>query len=167
MDTILDWLNQLNHLSYRNQNIYYDLGVITPLHLTGITKNWFHALDPLVQRHVQQSWGDFKLALSTYFMNQQWFNKMKTWILRMRYRQKGHKAETPSDYFHRKLRMIQEVFVQTPLETIMEIMNGVPQYWSILIDTSQINMIADLQYHICYHEDSLLCNPDTQAQDLE
>jgi len=166
-DMILDWLDQLNHLSYRNQNIYYDLGVIAPLRLTGIAKNWFHALDPPVQRHVQQSWGDFKLALSTYFMNQQWFDKMKTRILRMRYHQKGHEAETLSDYFHHKLRMIQEVFVQTPSETIMEIMNGAPRYWSILIDTSQINTIANLQYHIRYHEDSLLRNPDTQAQDLE
>jgi len=63
--------------------------------------------------------------------------------------------------------MIQEVFVQTETETIMEIMNGAPKYWSVLIDTSRINTLADLQYYIKYHEDSLTCNPETVTYDLE
>ena len=63
--------------------------------------------------------------------------------------------------------MIQEVFVQTPSETIMEIMNSAPRYWSILIDTSRINMLSDLQYHIKYHEETLMRNPDTQIHELE
>ena len=100
-------------------------------------------------------------------MNQQWFDQMKACILRMCYCQKGYEQEMPSDYFHCKLRMIQEVFMQTPSETIMEIMNGAPRYWSILINTSRINMISDLQYYIKYHEEQLICNPETQTQDLE
>lgn len=71
------------------------------------------------------------------------------------------------DYFHHKLRMMQEVFVQTQSETIMEIMNSTPKYWSVLIDTSRINTLSDLQYYIKYHEESLLQNPDMQTQDLE
>src|SRR5258706_4417184 len=66
-------------------------------------------------------------------MNQQWFDRMKSRILFMRYHQKGHKQEMPSDYFHCKLQMIQEVFVQTQSKTIMEIMTSTPRYWSILI----------------------------------
>ena len=166
-DTILDWLDKLNHISYRNQNIYYDLGVIAPLRLTDAALRWFQALEPQTQRHIQENWGEFKLAISTYFMNQQWFDRMKARVLRMRYRQKGYEQEMPSDYFHRKLRMIQEVFVQTPSETIMEIMNGTPRYWSILIDTSRINTIPDLQYYIKYHEEQLVRNPETQTQDIE
>ena len=73
----------------------------------------------------------------------------------------------PIDYFHHKLRMIQEVFVQTQLETIMEIMNSAPKYWSILIDTSRINTLTDLQYHIKYHEEHLVHNPETQTYELE
>ena len=48
-DTILDWLDKLNHISYRNQNIYYDLGVIAPLRLTDATLRWFQALEPQTQ----------------------------------------------------------------------------------------------------------------------
>jgi len=166
-DTILEWLDKLNHISYRNQNIYYDLGIIAPLRLTDSALRWFHALAPNIQRHIQQNWGEFKLAISTYFMNQQWFDRMKSRVLRMRYRQKDHEHEMPSDYFHRKLRMIQEVFDQTQSETIMEIMNGAPRYWSILIDTSRVNTIQDLQYYIKYHEEQLVRNPDTQAQEFD
>ena len=63
--------------------------------------------------------------------------------------------------------MIQEVFVQTPSKTIMEIMNGAPRCWSVLINTSRINMLSDLQYHIKYHEETLMRNPDTQTHELE
>jgi len=166
-DKILEWLDDLNHLSFRSPRVHEELGMIAPLRLTGSAKAWFYALEPITQRTIQRSWADFKLALSTYFMNQQWFDKMKGKILRMRYQQKGHESETPSDYYHRKLRMIQEGFVQTETETIMEIMNGAPKYWSVLIDTSRINTLADLQYYIKYHEDSLMQNPDTVTYDLE
>ena len=37
-DTILDWLDELNHISYRNQNVYYDLRVIAPLRLMDTAK---------------------------------------------------------------------------------------------------------------------------------
>ena len=46
-------------------------------------------------------------------------------------------------------------------------MNGAPKYWSILIDTSRINTLSGLQYHIKYHEEHSMHNPETQAQDLE
>ena len=151
-NTILDWLDQLNHIAYHNANVYYDLGLIAPLRLTDTAKQWFYTLTLPQQRYTQQSWGEFKLAISTFFMNQQWFDRMKAHILHMRYHQKGHKQEMPIDYFHCKLRMIQEVFVQTQSETIMEIMNGVPKYWSILINTSRINTLSNLQYHIKIHQ---------------
>ena len=72
VDTILDWLNKLDRISYLSRSIYYDLGIIAPSLLTGAAKLWFDALEPHIQRHIQESWGDFKLAISTYFMNQQW-----------------------------------------------------------------------------------------------
>jgi len=54
----------------------------------------------------------------------------------MRYRQKGHENEFPTDYFYHKRRAIEEVFTLMPSKTIMEIMNGMPHYWKVLIDTA-------------------------------
>ena len=63
--------------------------------------------------------------------------------------------------------MIQEVFMQTPSETIMEIMNSAPKYWSILINTSRINTLSNLQYHIKYHKETLMRNPNMQTHKLK
>ena len=73
----------------------------------------------------------------------------------------------PIDYFHQKLWMIQEVFQLSAVKTIIEIMMGAPKYWSVLIDTSRIQTLEELQYYIKYHKQSLLRNPETQTQDLE
>ena len=73
----------------------------------------------------------------------------------------------PINYFHQKLRMIQEVFQLSAVETILEIMMGAPKYWSVLIDTSRIQTLEELQYYIKYHKQSLLRNPEMQTQDLE
>jgi hypothetical protein len=89
-DNILDWLDEVNHMSYQNQRIHNDLSMMVPLHLEGTAKNWFHTLDPRIQNQIQRSWGEFKLALTTYFMNQQWFDRMKMRVLQMHYRQKGY-----------------------------------------------------------------------------
>ena len=48
-DMILDWIDELDHISYRNQNLYYDLGIIAPLRLPEAAKRWFHALEPRFQ----------------------------------------------------------------------------------------------------------------------
>ena len=147
--------------------MYNDLGLIAPLRLTDAAQRWYYALEPSWQRYVQRDWGSFRLAVSTYFMNQQWLDKMKGRIYRMRYRQRGHESETPSDYFHRKLRLIQLVFDLTPSEIIMEIMNGAPQYWKVLIDTQRITTIRDLQDYIQFHQENLMRNPETQTHELE
>jgi len=80
-DKILEWLDDLNHLSFQSPRVHQELGMIAPLRLKGSAKAWFYALEPITQRTIQRSWADFKLALSTYFMNQQWFDKMKGRIL--------------------------------------------------------------------------------------
>jgi len=100
-------------------------------------------------------------------MNQQWFDKMKGRILRMRYRQKGHKNEFPTDYFYCKWRAIEEVFTLTPSETIMEIMNGAPHYWKVLIDTARITTVLELQDLLKFHKDNLMKDPNAHQYDLE
>ena len=98
--TILEWLDKLNHITYCSYVIFTNLGAIAPLHLTAAAEQWFCALPTHIQHHIQQDWGEFKLVLSTYFMNQQWFNWMKGKVLHTHYCQKGHKSETPSNYYH-------------------------------------------------------------------
>jgi len=101
-NSILKWLDKTNHLAYRNLQVYRELGLIVPLRLTDCMARWFHALPDLMQQEIQQNWGMFRLAISSHFMNQQWFDKVKGRILHMRYQQKGHKKEFPTNYFYHK-----------------------------------------------------------------
>jgi len=121
---------------------------------------WYYMLPNIIQWQIQQNWGMFKLAISSHFMNQQWFNRMKGWILHMRYWQNGHKNKFPTNYVYCKLCTIHEVFVLTPSETIMEIMNSMLHYWRILIDTAWITTIHKLQDLLKYHKENLMKDPN-------
>jgi len=101
-DSILEWLDKTNHLAYRNLQVYRELGLIVPVCLTDCTARWFHVLPNLMQQEIQQNWGMFRLMISSHFMNQQWFDKMKGQILCMRYQQKGHENKFPTNYFYCK-----------------------------------------------------------------
>ena len=89
-------------------------------------------------------------------MNNHWLNKMKSKAIRMRYQQKDHDQETPTDYFHRKIELLQLVHDLMDLETIMEIMNGVPREWLPFIDTSRMLTVQDLLEALKYHEETLI-----------
>jgi len=166
-DSILEELDGLNHVAYRNQSIYDNLSQITPRRLTDATQRWFHMPESLMQEHDQQSYGNLKMATKTYLINQQWFDKMKTRVLRMCYHWKSHELGIPSDCFHHRFQMIQELFVQISSGTIMETGNVAPQYWRVLAGASRINAIANLQKHIKYHKKGFMRSSDTQTQDLE
>jgi len=100
-------------------------------------------------------------------MNQEWFDKMKRQILCMRYQQKGHENEFPTNYFYHKRHAIKEVFALTPSKTIMEIMNGMPHYWKVLIDTAQITTVLELQDLLKFHKDNLMKDPNAHQYDLK
>jgi len=166
-ETLLTWLERVNQLASRSRHIYDELGQILPQRLIKKAHEWFYALTDVQQDYTQRNWGTFRLAISTHFMNPHWLEKMKLRTLRMRYRQKSHESETPSDYFHRKLKMIRLLFTLTEPEIIMEIMNGAPRYWTTIIDTSRNITVQDLQDAIRYHEDQLLTNPRQEQNELE
>jgi len=63
--------------------------------------------------------------------------------------------------------MIKEVFALMPSETIMEIMNGMPHYWKVLIDTTQITTVLKLQDLLRFHKDNLMKDPNAHQYDLE
>jgi hypothetical protein len=166
-ETLLTWLETLDQLADQSQNIFDELGRVLPQRLLSRAREWFYAHSRAQQEYIQTSWQTFKVAISTHFMNRHWFEKMKLRTYRMRYRQRGQESETPSDYFHRKLKMLQLLFDNNEAENIMEIMNGAPQFWTLIIDTSRVNTITELQDHIRYHEDQLVKDPIHDQRDLE
>jgi len=166
-DSLLDWLDKVNLLAKRSVQIYNELGFVVPQRLLGRAATWFHTLPQAHKNYAQTNWTHFKTALTTHFMNQTWTDRMKLKALRVRYHQKSNELETPSDYFHRKLRLMRLLFEFNDSELIMEIMNGAPKFWTTIIDTSRVTTIADLQYIIKYHEESLISDPFGHNHNLD
>ena len=129
---------------------------MVPLRLTGRASQWFMSQTEQVQLQFQTDWTHLKLAIANYFMNRHWLNKMKEKAIHMKYRQKDHDQETPTDYFIRKLEVLHLVHDLTDPETIMEVMNGAPREWLPFVDTSRMTTVQDLQSTLKYHEETLI-----------
>jgi hypothetical protein len=160
-ETLLQWVRQINYISERSDVIFDDVGEVAPLRLKGRAKQWFQALPEVVRRQVQTNWYTLKTAIVNHFMNRTYLELLKLKALRAKYRQKGHEDETPSDFFYRKLELLQLTHQLTEPETVMEIMKSAPLYWENFIDITGIYTIYDLQNSIKAHEDSLMRAPDT------
>ena len=136
--SIMEWIKKVNFLSQRGQYIFEELGQLVPLRLTGTASQWFYSQTKQFKAQIQTDWTHLKLALAQYFMNDHWLHTMKLKAIHMRYQQKDHDQETPEQYFHRKLELLQLVHDLTNPKTIMEIMNGAPREWLPFINTAQM-----------------------------
>jgi len=155
-NSILSWIRKVNFISQRSEQVFEELGQMIPLRLEGRASQWFFSLPADQQQQFQWDWNTIKFAIAHYFMNHHWLTTMKSKAIRMRYRQKNHETENPTDYFIRKLELLQLVFDLNDAETIMEIMNGVPREWLPYIDTQRMQTVQELQNAIKYHEDTLI-----------
>jgi hypothetical protein len=72
--------------------------------------------------------------------------------------------ESPSDYFYRKLQLLNTVSDWTDSQLITEIMESAPDSWVQIIDTQRLGSLEDLQDAIAYHEERL-SNFRSQARD--
>lgn len=154
-DTISKWISTVNMVARRGPLVYEGLGDVVPSRLKGRAKNWYFGLSQEVRRDVSRNWGTLRQAIGTYFMNRAWLDKQRTRAISMKYREVGHERESPSDYFHRKLELLQLAHGMDDSQLIMEIMNGAPAYWFQIMDTSRMRDVGDLQTLIQYHEDRL------------
>jgi len=48
-NSILEWLNKINHLAYQNLQVFNQLGIIALQHLTECAMLWFYMLPNIIQ----------------------------------------------------------------------------------------------------------------------
>ncbi|KAF9012978.1 hypothetical protein BDZ89DRAFT_963295, partial [Hymenopellis radicata] len=89
-------------------------------------------------------------------MNRKWWERQKKRARNSTYRENSHRSETPSQYFIRKLDLLNVAFELDNLEIISEIMNGVPDSWETILNTEMYQNPYELQSSIRYHEETLL-----------
>jgi hypothetical protein len=159
--TLLNWIRSVNYLAELSDPIFDDLGIQVPFKFTDRALKWFQALPINFRQAIQINWNTLKNAVRDHFMDRHYLDVLKGQALRARYRQKGNEDETPSDYFYRKLELLELTVQMTEPEFVIEIMRGAPMYWEQFIDIQQLFDVHSLQNAIKTHEVSLLKAPDT------
>jgi hypothetical protein len=89
-------------------------------------------------------------------MNQTWLENQKIKANSVRYRETGHGRESPSEYFIRKLELLQLNFNYTDRELINQIMVGYPAHWTSILTPHLFYNVEQLQSTVKFHEDLLL-----------
>lgn len=76
--------------------------------------------------------------------------------MRASYRETGHTRETPSEYYIRKSDLLTTVYELDDSELIMEIMDGTPTNWTVVLSPRTYDTAMELQSAIRYYEDTLM-----------
>ena len=167
MDQLLNWVEDIDHISERSLDIYNHLGWIIPERLKNEAKEWFKRLPALQRVAVQANWGTMRTALLNYFVTPEWLQDQQQIVLQMRYRQRGHENEKPINYFYQKKKALELVYNPDENHFISEIFARTPDHWAIILDRRTINSLDDLRIKLKEQEEALLRDPFSQQWDLE
>jgi hypothetical protein len=158
-DTPADWVIGINNLSNWSTAIFNGLGKVIPLQLTGRVKDWYDTQPRRYHEQITQDWHTMHVAISEFFMNRPWLDKQKNKAIKAHFRDINQSSESPLDYIIRKWKLLSMTYLLSDTELILEVMNGAPQYWRTVIDTSMMTTFQQLQISIKHHEEILLAGP--------
>jgi hypothetical protein len=105
---------------------------------------------------VSKNWDTLKMEIRTYWMNQEWVEKMRLRASSMYYRESGHEKETPTQYYIRKQGLTSIVHDYTAQHAISEIMTNAPVMWSVAVNTTLFTRLEHLQQALKAKEDLLI-----------
>ena len=158
-DTLLRWIKKVQEIANRSAYCHEQIGLLAPARFKGRADQWYRFLEPGYKQQIQTDWDTLRVAVSRHFLNLHWFNTQTTKALAASYRQSGHHSERPTDYFYRKLELLQTVNDWTDLQLIQEILKNAPDYWKTIINTTNMTDLMQLQDALQLHEHTLLKDP--------
>ena len=142
------------------------LGVLVPKQFQGRAQNWFQFLTEPFRDWITQDWTTLKQAIGAHFCTLNWYNNLKAKALKAHYRQPGYSSERPTDYFARKLELLQTVHDWTEYQLVNEILDNAPAYWRTVIQTTNIVTLKALSDALEHHEPILLRDPGNNLSDI-
>lgn len=154
-DSLTRWLMKVNSLAKRSTVIFSQLGIVAPQRFRGNAENWFYSLPEDTRDRIQSDWSTLKEAIRGHYMNRHWLDRQKAKANKARYREGGYSKETPSEYYIRKLELLEFVYDYSDAELITEIMSGAPVIWNTILNPHQFVKVTDLQDTIKYYEETL------------
>ena len=154
-DSLARWLQKVNLLAKRSRVIFRQLGSVVPQRFRGNAENWFYSLPEDTRENIQSNWNTLKEAVRAHYMNRHWLDRQKAKANKAKYREAGYSRESPSEYYIRKLELLEFVYDYSDAELITEIMSGAPVIWNTILNPHQFRRVTDLQNTIKYYEETL------------
>lgn len=155
-DQLARWIIKINSLAALSKAVWRQLGHLVPSRLRGSAEKWYYSLHPKLRRTLEQDWDSLRGGISSYYMNRSYLDKQKIRANRAVYRDSGNSRELPSEYFIRKLELLQQVYDYNERELISEIMAGAPSAWTPILTPHLYREVVELQRALKFHEDILL-----------
>ncbi|KAG2002940.1 hypothetical protein CC2G_003582 [Coprinopsis cinerea AmutBmut pab1-1] len=155
-ETLVRWITKVNRLSAKSKTVHQQLGNLVPGRFTGSAETWYFSLPLRTREGYEQNWTTLRNGIANYYMNRSFIEKQKRRADRAHYRQSGYTRETPSEYFIRKVELLEFSYNYSDSEMITEIMNGAPTIWTSVLTPHLFNKLVEFQHTLRFHEDHLL-----------
>lgn len=155
-DELARWIDEVNTLSDYSEDVYKELGRVTPRRFTGSAKTWYYSIPSQHRKKMEESWGTLKIAIGNYWMNHQWVERQKIRANLARFRDSGNAREAPSEYVLRKLDLLRVVYQFTDTEFIQMIMKEAPSSWHSIIQPHNCRDLVEFQNTVRYHDVTLI-----------
>jgi hypothetical protein len=155
-DDLILWLKEISALAKYSHNVFVALGKVVPRRLTGNAKTWYWSQTEGKRLIIEANWDTLSQAIREYYMSRAWYDKQKFRATDAYYREPKYREETPSEYYIRKLDLLQVISNYSDTELIREIMKGAPNKWANLINTNLYPTLDLFQNAIKHHEENLI-----------
>jgi hypothetical protein len=136
--------------------IFVQLEAVVPQRLEGMAETWYWSLPIDYCDSVEHNWDTLRACILSYYMNRKWLDKQKAQAIRAYYRDQGHTTESPSEYYIRKVELLNTVYTMDDSEIILEVMEGAPASWNMVLTTQLYLNVIEFQAAIKFHKDTLL-----------
>ncbi|RDX42388.1 hypothetical protein OH76DRAFT_1304501, partial [Lentinus brumalis] len=150
------WVIRVNAIAKKSDTIRAQLGTIVPQRLTGRAERWYYSLPEPRREDCERGWDEIRAVIGSFYMNRSWLDKTRKEALALKYRERGHEHEYPSDYFIRKKELLELAYDNSEREINADIMAGAPFSWHTLIPVDSFDSTEELQTALKLREEELL-----------
>jgi hypothetical protein len=155
-NTLSRWIREVQALANRSRSLWLGLGDVAPTRFIGKAADWWWSLPEVDRTDIGRNWDTLKRELRAFWMNQSWIDRMQRKALKARYQQKGHRDETPTEYYMRKYELVSMVYNFTTQQMIAEVLSKAPRVWCTLLNPLSFRSLTEFLTAIKFHEEALI-----------
>jgi hypothetical protein len=155
-NTLSRWIREVQALANRSRSLWLGLGDVAPTRFKGKAADWWWSLPEIDRLDIGRNWDTLKRELRAFWMNQAWIDRMQRKALKARYQQKGHRDETPTEYYMRKYELVSMVYNFTTQQMIAEVLSKAPRVWCTLLNPLSFQSLTEFLTAIKFHEEALI-----------